>query len=139
MTVSVDPASTAPLHAMGPDAFWSAVRGADLIIVTLEEAEVLTGNGDAGRAMEALRDRVPAVALKLGAEGAWYAGPDGEARCGPAPAPGPVLSTAGAGDAFAAGFLSGWGRETPQRALELATTTAARAVTVLGARPPGPG
>ncbi len=39
---------------------------------------------------------------------------------------------------LAGGRLRGTGMQ-PQRALELATTTAARAVTVLGARPPGPG
>lgn len=135
VTVSADPASTAPLRQMGADVFWAVVRGADLVIATLDEADALTGATDAAGAMDALHRRAPAVVLKLGSEGAWYAGPDGEARCAPAPPPGPVLNTAGAGDAFAAGFLAGWGRERPERALQMATQAAAEAVTLLGARP----
>ena len=49
MTTSVDPASAAPLAAMGAAAFRALTHRATTLFVTLDEAEVLCGTRDPGR------------------------------------------------------------------------------------------
>jgi sugar/nucleoside kinase (ribokinase family) len=72
------------------------------------------------------------VVIKRGAAGAVWSDTSG-VRSVPA-TPAHVRDTTGAGDAYAAGFLAG-GPDVAGR-LALAADTAARAVRVLGARPP---
>jgi len=108
MTVSVDPSSWALLRP-------GAIPPVDLLLPNEREAEYL-GGGE--------------MVVKLGARGARW----GDVHVAAEPAE--VVDTTGAGDAFAAGFLSarlsGAGR---REALEAGCRLAARAVAQVGARP----
>lgn len=137
MTTSVDPASAAPLAAMGAVAFRALIAGVDLVFVTLDEAAVLCGTRDPDRIAADLLAAHPEVVLKLGAAGARWHGPDGAVAAVPAaPPPGPVVDTTGAGDAFAAAYLAaraaGGGA---QAALRAACALAAAVCAQPGARP----
>jgi sugar/nucleoside kinase (ribokinase family) len=110
MTVSVDPSSWALIR---PDAIPSEV---DLLLPNEREAEVL-GERDG-------------MVVKLGAGGARW----GSVRVPALPVE--VVDTTGAGDAFAAGFLSARLAGASKRAsLSAGCAAAARAVTQVGARP----
>lgn len=121
MPVSVDPASAALLRA--DPAFLDRARPIDLLLPNADELEAL-GDGLAG-----VRETV----VKLGAGGARWT--DGVASVSTrAVAVDDVVDTTGAGDAFAAGFLSAWPGD-PERALAAGARLAAQAVGVQGGRP----
>jgi ribokinase len=94
----------------------------DLLFVTDREAE-------------AIEVAVPRQVTKHGVGGATYAGPDGEyshAGFGVES----VVDTTGAGDAFAAGFLSAWlADRDPERALSVGNAAGALAASTYGPRP----
>ena len=110
-TVSVDPSSWALLRS-------GAIPAVDLLLPNAAEAPLLSDHP------------VSALVTKLGPDGARW----GDVRV--QAAPGKVVDTTGAGDAFAAGFLSARleGAE-PREALEAGCRVAARAVAQVGARP----
>ncbi|MCU1371536.1 MAG: putative PfkB-family carbohydrate kinase [Ilumatobacteraceae bacterium] len=125
--VSVDAASTAPIKAVGAEAFLNWIDGASLVFANDEEIDALGG-------VRAVLDHVGAVAVKHGAAGAtWTDGRDTESAEG---FPVDAVDTTGAGDAFAAGWIAavrtGQG---PQVALADAVRAGATAVTQPGARP----
>jgi sugar/nucleoside kinase (ribokinase family) len=121
MLVSVDPASAAPLAA--DPAFLDRARPLDLLLPNEDELTAL-GDGLAG---------VRELAIKRGAAGATWT--DGiETVDAPAIAVDQVVDTTGAGDAFAAGFLSAWPCP-PAEALAAGTRLAAQAVARAGGRP----
>jgi ribokinase len=135
---SVDPASVAPLEAVGGEAFLAMTAGVDLVFVTLDEAEVLCDSRVPSVVGARLTATYAEVVLKLGAEGAmWCSRAHPAGLVVPAAVPdGPVLDTTGAGDAFAAAWLATRGEgERPQAALRTSTRVAASAVTRFGARP----
>jgi sugar/nucleoside kinase (ribokinase family) len=135
MTVSVDPSSVPLLESVGPERFLGWTRGADLLFPNLAEGETLTGERDPDLIMAKLLPHYPAIALKLGPEGAVYADGTGDPLWVPA-APTRVEDTTGAGDAFCAGFLAAWLAEgSPAEALRRGAGVAARAVGRVGARP----
>jgi sugar/nucleoside kinase (ribokinase family) len=137
MTISVDPSSVPLLRVVGPESFLEWTRGADLCFPNLEEGNVLVGTGDPDRITERLLAYYPGVVLKLGAEGALYAGADGE-RARVRAAPARVADTTGAGDALCAGFLAArLSGAPPAEALEQGVGLAAMAVERVGARPNG--
>ena len=107
VTVSVDPSSWALLWP-------GAIPPVDLLLPNVEEAALLEGE----------------KVTKLGPDGACW----GDVRVPAEPVE--VVDTTGAGDAFAAGFLSARlaGAE-PREALEAGCRVAARAVAQVGARP----
>jgi sugar/nucleoside kinase (ribokinase family) len=126
MTVSVDPASAALLHA----AFLELASGAELLLPNAAEAEALGG-------VPALAARFPEVVVKLGAEGALWTNGSAEERVSAAALPAAPLDTTGAGDAFAAGLLAARLRgAAPHEALTAGCELAAQAVVTPGARPP---
>jgi len=107
MTVSVDPSSWALLRP-------GAIPEVDLLLANEEEAKHLTGE----------------MVVKLGAAGARWGDVHVPAK------PVEVVDTTGAGDAFAAGFLSARLNGADRReALEAGCALAARAVTQVGGRP----
>jgi sugar/nucleoside kinase (ribokinase family) len=137
MTVSIDPASAAPLVACGVERVLSWVGGADVLLPNLDEARVLTGADEPEAAARALVVRAGAreVIVTLGASGAlWTDGRD-VLRVA-APDATRVVDTTGAGDAFAAGWLAARrsGLE-PPAALSAACALGSRAVARAGARP----
>jgi sugar/nucleoside kinase (ribokinase family) len=136
MTISVDPASAAPLRATGAEAALGWIAGADALLPNVDEAAVLTGEDDPERAARALIERAGAreVIVTLGADGALWT--DGSTVLRLAAPTTEVVDTTGAGDAFAAGWLAARrdGAD-PRSALEAACATGARAVGRTGARP----
>jgi len=133
MTVSVDPSSVPLLKDLGPERFLGWTRGADLCFPNLEEGSLLAGTGDPERIAERLLGHYSGVVLKLGAEGALYAG--GERSRVPA-VRARAADTTGAGDALCAGFLSAWLAGAPAgEALRRGVGLAARAVERVGGRP----
>jgi ribokinase len=136
MTISVDPASAAPLRAAGVDAVLGWIGGVDLLLPNRDEAAVLTGEDDPEAAARALvaRTGVREVVVTLGAGGALWT--DGTAVVRVAAHAAEVVDTTGAGDAFAAGWLAARrGGADARVALEAACAAGARAVTGQGARP----
>ena len=135
MTVSVDPSSAAPLRSVGAARFLSWTRGVDLLLANRDEAAVLAGTTDLHQAAQQLGDDYREVVVKLGADGAlWQRG--FISASAPAERGVEVVDTTGAGDAFAAGFLASWLlHPEPETALAAGNRLAARAVSVVGARP----
>ncbi|MDR7273492.1 sugar/nucleoside kinase (ribokinase family) [Catenuloplanes atrovinosus] len=137
---SVDAASAAPLRQVGAKTFLEWVRGCDLLLANADEAEALAGPGtppDQARRLAAATGGNAVV--KRGAAGAVWASADGTAIALP-----PELAVAvdpadptGAGDAFAAGLLAALLRgAAPLDALAAGHALGARAVAMIGARPP---
>jgi ribokinase len=120
MLVSIDPSSAAPLRA--DPAFLARARPVDLLLPNEREHAALG-------ALDGARE----VAVTLGAGGARWT--DGVAHASvPAVPLDDVRDTTGAGDAFAAGFLSAW-PGSPEAALAAGAGLAAEAIARHGARP----
>jgi sugar/nucleoside kinase (ribokinase family) len=130
MSVSVDPSSAALLSP----AFMDELDGVGLLLPNAEEAAVLSGEEDPEGAALVLATRIPEVVVTLGARGALWA--SGQRVCAVEAEGTTPVDTTGAGDAFAAGFLTarlaGAG---PEEALREGCRLAAVAVRTVGARP----
>lgn len=136
MSCSVDAASAAPLAALSPDRFTEWIPVAATLLCNAVEARVLSGLDDPTDAASRLAARHRQVVVKCGSSGAVYAAAGSPPVAVPT-TPVETLDTTGAGDAFAAGFLSamrsGAGSVDAVRA---GHRLGARAVTVVGGRPP---
>ena len=120
MRISVDPSSAAPLRA--DPAFLDRARPIDLLLPNALEHAALPR-----------LDGVREVVVTCGADGARWT--DGVAHAHvPALPLDDVRDTTGAGDAFAAGFLSAWPGP-PEAALAAGVRLAAEAIALEGARP----
>lgn len=126
--VSVDAASTAPIRAVGADAFVRWIEGASIVFANDEEIAALGGAA-------AVLARCDAVAVKHGAAGATWS--DGGEPVVAEGHPVDAVDSTGAGDAFAAGWIATIRRGgTVSEALAEAVRFGAAAVTQVGARPP---
>jgi sugar/nucleoside kinase (ribokinase family) len=137
MTISIDPASAAPLRACGVARVLEWIAGADVLLPNGDEARVLTGEADPEAAARALVGLSGAreVVVTLGAGGALWTDGDAVVRAA-APPVAAVVDTTGAGDAFAAGWLGArLAGAAPEAALGAACALGARAVARAGARP----
>ena len=137
MTISVDGASAAPLERIGAEPFLQLTNGATLLFVNGDQARVLTGRDQPEQAARVLNAWYPQVVMKLGAEGAMFYA---NGRPEPFRVPGPpverIVDGTGAGDAFCAGFLPPWlDKKPPGEALASGCRLAARALSLVGARP----
>jgi sugar/nucleoside kinase (ribokinase family) len=144
ITTSVDAASAAPLRRVGGATFLDWIRGTDILFANLDEAHALLdelASSDRGWVDPVrLAVRLARVAryavVKLGSDGAIWADASGAVVRVPA-VPARLLDPTGAGDAFAAGLLATWLTGSPIEAcLTAATRLGARAVSVVGGRPP---
>lgn len=138
--VTVDPASAAPLRAVGPAAFRELVSGVDLLVPNADEARALTGSDDPVQAARDLLTQAAQVVVTLGGGGAVHVDRSGTVtRADAAPPPGPVVDSTGAGDAFVAGWTAAalTGADV-SGCLAAATRSGAAAVTVRGGRPTDP-
>jgi sugar/nucleoside kinase (ribokinase family) len=112
-----------------PDEHWDGslretLTQTDVFLPNASEARAITGQSQVGAALASLAERVPVVAIKLGAEGAIAR--RGEEIVRAAPPEVQVLDTTGAGDSFDAGFLYGYLTDWPlKRILRLACTCGA--------------
>lgn len=134
LSTSVDAASAAPLRAN--PGFLHLVHGVDLLIANADEARALAGPGEPDELAAKLAQAIGGSAVvKLGRDGAVWAGIGGVARVPIEPVP--EVDATGAGDAFAAGLLAAWtdGAD-PDEALREGCRAGAHAVAVIGARPP---
>jgi sugar/nucleoside kinase (ribokinase family) len=135
--VSVDPASTGYLADYGVERFLAELRGVDVVFPNLDEGALLSGETDPDRIGAVLVDYFPTVVLKRGAGGAILFRRGLPPHPVPAPRVAQFIDPTGAGDAFAAGYLAEWMRTgDPEAAVRAATLVAARAVMLIGGRPP---
>jgi sugar/nucleoside kinase (ribokinase family) len=130
----VAPGSVSMLATYGPDRFRTLVRGVEVLLASREEAELLAGESGPDRAAAVLAADHELVVVTLGDEGALARSGDRVVRVPAVPAD--AVDVTGAGDAFVAGLVAalidGGDLET---ALRSASHLAARAVTLVGARP----
>jgi sugar/nucleoside kinase (ribokinase family) len=121
MLISVDPASAALL--IDDPAFLHRARPVDLLLPNADELAALGGD----------LPGVKEFAVKLGRDGAYWS--DGLKKvAAKAVRVDEVIDTTGAGDAFAAGFLSVWPGDR-EAALAAGASLAAQAVAQEGGRP----
>ncbi|MFC4585509.1 carbohydrate kinase family protein [Sphaerisporangium corydalis] len=133
--VSVDPASTGFLREFGPERFLRETAAASVVIPNRDEALLLTGERDVSAAAAALSAHYGTAAVKLGAAGALLA-VGGRIVCRAPAADARAVDSTGAGDAFAAGFLSALiAGLSPASSLDAGCSAGAAAVTRLGGRP----
>lgn len=123
---SVDPSSAGPILDLGAAVLADLLRPVDLLFANEEEVAALGGE-------EAALSIASAVVVKRGAAGATWT--DGTRRVDVAAVPVEVVDTTGAGDAFAAGFLTSWDGADVGAALSGGVAAAAEAVARPGARP----
>ena len=134
--VALGSGSTGFLRELGVETFRSVFPTVDLFLVNHSEGELLTGRTDPGEIVTELLGELPVVALTLGGGGALIGARGVTAVAVPVEAA-ELRDPTGAGDAFAAGFLSVWARsEDLQEAGRVGVALAARAVAQPGARPP---
>jgi len=134
--VVLDPNYRSKLWA--PPEFREVVRAlarlCDILLPGMDEAHLLTGQSDpelAARELHTLGPRV--VVIKLGAQGALALDANGQVTRSPAVHVERIVDPVGAGDAFAAGFLSGLLRDfTLDAALALGNRCGALAMTSPG-------
>lgn len=133
---SMDPAPAHLIHEYGPARFRALLADLrfDVLFPNLEEGQALTGLTDPAAVLAALRPLAPLVVLTLGPAGCLVAGDAPPPAAIPA-VPGPVVDTTGAGDAFAAGFMTAYLRaRDPLRAAEAGARAAAAIVGRVGPR-----
>lgn len=132
--VSVDPASASLLRQASADEFRAWTAGVDIAFPNLDEVRVLVGATGPYVDFESLTESYPHVVVKLGSMGAAYIGREGREQAAAARVE--VVDTTGAGDAFAAGFLTSWlEHHDPNKGLNAGTGAAQRCIQQRGARP----
>lgn len=134
-TVSLDPASVAPIQAYGAARFRADIEGISLLLPNADEALALTGSAQVDEAARVLALSYPVVAVTCGSEGALWAERAQLLRRPAAAAAGAVIDTTGAGDAFTAGLLAARlaGRD-PSSCLDTGLRSAAQVVARWGAQ-----
>ncbi|MEV0383722.1 sugar kinase [Nonomuraea sp. NPDC050643] len=133
--ISLDPASTGPLREFGVERFIRETAPANLIIPNLDEAILLTGATTAERAAVVLSETYGTAVVKLGADGA-LAAVRGEIVATVEAMSAEVVDSTGAGDAFAAGFLTATLQGVREEAaLQAGCRAGAECVAQVGGRP----
>jgi sugar/nucleoside kinase (ribokinase family) len=134
--VSVTPGSSGYIADFGAEPFLTAIAGTTVLFPNLAEGALLSGQTEPLRIGAALSERFEVVVLTMGAEGLIVFEGKKHTRV-PAPLIQHIVDPTGAGDALAAGFLDRWvnGRD-PVSAAEAGVFIAARAIMVMGGRPP---
>lgn len=135
LRIILDPATVGVLIEVGVSAASEWLDFIDTIILNEEESHFLTGKENPVEAAAKLLERVNTVVIKRGSNGAL-----GQARGGQLiqveAKRTTVVNTTGAGDAFAAGFISIWANNGPLiDALESGADLASHCVALVGARP----
>ncbi len=118
-------------HERWNGAVQAALQETTVFLPNEEEAPRLAAASTPEQALEALAQRIPIVAIKLGAKGAIAA--RGAERCRCPAYRVPVVDTTGAGDSFDAGFVYGFLQGWPlERCLKLGCACGALSTRALG-------
>jgi sugar/nucleoside kinase (ribokinase family) len=120
--------------------FLELIRGGsiDLVFANQHEVKSLYETADLPTALNALANDARNAVVTLGEQGAVVLTKDGVENV-PAQPIDRLVDTTGAGDLFAAGFLSGWVRgHTPRACAQLGVAAASVIIQQLGARPQRP-
>ncbi|WP_157245753.1 carbohydrate kinase family protein [Nonomuraea typhae] len=135
VSMSIDPASTGPLRAFGVERFLREIAPAGLVIPNLDEALLLTGAATPERAAEVLSERYGRAVVKLGPGGA-VAAVAGRIAATAEALPVDAVDSTGAGDAFAAGYLTAWlSGAGEEAAVQAGCRAGADCVALVGGRP----
>lgn len=135
MSISVDPASWAPLRELGPPRFLRWTHAAQVCLPNAAEARLLADTTDLDEAARRLGAHYGCAVVTAGADGALWSDGATVVRAGAADA-GDVTGGVGAGDAFTAGYLEAIQRGVkPADALAAAARVAAHVLRHPGARP----
>lgn len=119
------------------DDFWSLLKDGmiDILFVNESELATLTGESDFDAGLDAVKDFVPVLVATRSEKGAVAMNGADRAEVAAEPID-KVVDTTGAGDQFAAGFLSGYARGEPlERCLKRGAITAAEVISHYGPRP----
>ena len=135
LPIILDPATVGVLIEVGVEAALGWLEFIDTIILNEEESHFLTGKKNPVDAASELLKYVKTVVIKRGSNGALAQTRGGQLVQVEAKKTA-VINTTGAGDAFAAGFISIWAKNEPLiDALESGANLAAKCVALIGARP----
>jgi ribokinase len=135
LPIILDPATVGVLIEVGVETALSWLEFIDTIILNEEESHFLTGKKNPVDAASELLKYVKTVVIKRGSNGA-LAQTRGDQLVQVEAKKTTVINTTGAGDAFAAGFISIWAKNEPLiDALESGANLAAKCVALIGARP----
>jgi len=130
-----DPASVGGMKEVAIDEVQSWLPLMDVLLLNEEEAIYLSGHGDIELALDTLLEQCKTIVIKRGSHGAVGKSRGGESVSIPAISV-DVADTTGAGDAFAAGFISHFTTHHDLlRALMAGVELAALCVAIVGARP----
>ena len=135
LPIILDPATVGVLMEVGVSTANDWLQFVDTIILNEEESHFLTGKENPVDAAAQLLNQVKTVVIKRGSNGALGQTRNGQLIQVQAKKT-TVVNTTGAGDAFAAGFISIWGNNGELiEALESGAELAAKCVALVGARP----
>ena len=135
LPIIFDPATVGVLLEVGVARVRQWLEFMDVVVLNEEEAQFITGFANPIEAAADLLKIVPTVVIKRGPNGALAQQRDGSLIQIPA-LPTTVVNTTGAGDAFAAGFISIWAQDGQLAdALAAGAKLAAECVALIGARP----
>lgn len=130
-----DPASVGGMKEVAITEVQSWLPLMNVLLLNEEEAMYLSGHSDIEKSLDQLLNDCQTVVIKRGSHGAIGKTRGRESVSMPA-IPTTVADTTGAGDAFAAGFISHFSTHNDlTRALMAGTEVAARCVAIVGARP----
>jgi sugar/nucleoside kinase (ribokinase family) len=130
-----DPASVGGMKEVAIDEVKSWLPLMDVLLLNEEEAIYLSGASDIEVALDNLLEQCQSVVIKRGSHGAIGKSRGSQSVSVPA-LPTSVVDTTGAGDAFAAGFISHFSMNKDlTRALLAGAEVAAHCVAIVGARP----
>lgn len=130
-----DPASVGGMKEVAIEEVRSWLSLMDVILLNEEEATYLSGSNELDVALEYLLQQSETVVIKRGPQGALGKTRGSDSVSVPA-IPTTVIDTTGAGDSFAAGFISYYAtKKDLARALMAGAEVAAHCVAIIGARP----
>jgi len=130
-----DPASVGGMREVAIEEVKSWLPLMNVLLLNEEEAIYLSGASDIEIALDFLLEQCQTVVIKRGSHGAIGKSRGGQSISIPA-LPTTVADTTGAGDSFAAGFISHFAiHKDLHRALMAGAEIAAQCVAIVGARP----
>ena len=132
---AVDAASVGFIREVGAAHFLEWTQGASVLFCNRDEAELLSGATELDAQMRILGQSAERIVIKLGPGGAALGNANGTVLTLPAPVV-DVVDTTGAGDAFAAAFVTAELKGEPSEAcLAAAIAAGSEAVRTIGGQP----